>query len=29
LDDYLWTLTYKWATYSHPNKSKWWVSARY
>ena len=25
LDDYLWTLTYKWATYSHPNKSKWWV----
>src|SRR6476661_5199133 len=29
LDDYLWALTYKWATYSHPNKSKWWVSARY
>ena len=29
MDDYLWTLTYKWATYSHPNKSKWWVSARY
>lgn len=29
LDDYLWALTYKWATYSHPTKSKWWVSARY
>ena len=29
LDDYLWTLTYKWATYSHPNKSKWGASARY
>ncbi len=29
LDDYLWTLIYKWATYSHPNTSKWWVSARY
>ncbi|GAA1244828.1 hypothetical protein GCM10009609_05250 [Pseudonocardia aurantiaca] len=22
LDTYLWTLTYKWAHYSHPNKSK-------
>ncbi|MCX4093596.1 group II intron reverse transcriptase/maturase [Nocardia sp. alder85J] len=29
LDDYLWVLTYKWATYSHPTKSRWWVSARY
>jgi RNA-directed DNA polymerase len=23
LDDYMWTLTYKWAVYSHPNKPKW------
>ncbi|MEU8151557.1 group II intron reverse transcriptase/maturase [Nonomuraea sp. NPDC048901] len=29
LDDYLWKLTYKWATFSHPTKSKTWVSARY
>jgi RNA-directed DNA polymerase len=29
LDDYLWKLTYKWAIYSHANKSKTWVSARY
>jgi RNA-directed DNA polymerase len=29
LDNYLWTLTYKWAIFSHPNKSKTWVSARY
>ena len=28
-DDYMWSLTYKWATNSHPNKSKWWVSSRY
>ena len=27
--DYLWRLTYKWATYSHPNKPKSWVFARY
>ena len=29
LDDYLWALTYKWAVYSHANKSKRWVAARY
>jgi RNA-directed DNA polymerase len=29
LDDYLWKLTYKWATHSHANKPKTWVSARY
>jgi RNA-directed DNA polymerase len=29
LDRYLWTLTYKWAKYSHPNKSKRWVVNRY
>jgi len=29
LDNYLWTLTYKWAKRSHPNKSKHWVVARY
>jgi RNA-directed DNA polymerase len=29
LDNYMWALTYKWATYSHPNKSKRWVVARY
>ena len=29
LDDYLWTLTYKWAKHSHPNKSKRWVVNRY
>jgi RNA-directed DNA polymerase len=29
LDNYLWTLTYKWATHSHPNKSKKWVVRRY
>ncbi len=29
LDKYLWTLTYKWATYSHSNKSKHWVVNRY
>ena len=29
LDDYLWKLTYKWATHSHANKPGTWVSARY
>jgi len=29
LDDYMWKLTYKWATYSHPNKPKFWVTKRY
>jgi RNA-directed DNA polymerase len=29
LDHYLWKLTYKWATYSHENKSASWVIARY
>ena len=29
LDKYMWKLTYKWATYSHPNKPKHWVTARY
>jgi RNA-directed DNA polymerase len=29
LDDYVWKLTYKWATYGHPNKSKGWVIRRY
>jgi RNA-directed DNA polymerase len=29
LDHYVWKLTYKWATYSHPNKSKRWVVKRY
>jgi RNA-directed DNA polymerase len=29
LDDYMWKLTYKWATYSHPNKPKVWVTQRY
>jgi len=29
LDDYLWKLTYKWATHGHANKPKTWVSARY
>ena len=29
LDAYLWTLTYKWAGYSHQNKPKSWVVARY
>ena len=29
LDNYLWTLTYKWATRGHPNKPKTWVCARY
>ena len=29
LDNYMWKLTYKWAIYSHANKSKRWVKARY
>ena len=29
LDDYMWKLTYKWVTYSHPNKPKSWVIPRY
>jgi RNA-directed DNA polymerase len=29
LDNYLWKLTYKWATWSHANKPKFWVTARY
>jgi RNA-directed DNA polymerase len=29
LDNYLWTLTYRWATRGHANKPKTWVCARY
>ncbi|MGH9242767.1 MAG: group II intron maturase-specific domain-containing protein, partial [Acidimicrobiales bacterium] len=29
LDKYLWALTYKWASRSHPNKSRRWVVNRY
>src|ERR1035438_8889609 len=29
LDGYLWTLTYKWAVFSHSNKPKRWVVTRY
>jgi len=29
LDNYLWILTYKWATHSHSNKSRRWVVRRY
>lgn len=29
LDTYMWRLTYKWARYRHPKKSKQWVTARY
>jgi RNA-directed DNA polymerase len=29
LDHYLWQLTYKWATSSHPNKPKAWILNRY
>jgi RNA-directed DNA polymerase len=29
LDQYLWTLTYKWATFSHANKPTSWVVHRY
>jgi RNA-directed DNA polymerase len=29
LDNYLWILTYKWATHSHSNKSRRWIVRRY
>ena len=29
LDDYIWKLTHKWATFSHSNKPRSWVIARY
>lgn len=29
LDDHMWRMTYKWAKFSHPNKSKRWVCSRY
>jgi RNA-directed DNA polymerase len=29
LDKHTWTLTYKWAHYRHPNKSRHWVVTRY
>jgi RNA-directed DNA polymerase len=29
LSQYMWTLTYKWARYSHPNKPAGWVTTRY
>jgi RNA-directed DNA polymerase len=29
LDQYMWVLTYKWATWRHHNKSKYWVVGRY
>lgn len=29
LDDYMWRLAFKWAVYSHSNKSRAWVTARY
>jgi RNA-directed DNA polymerase len=29
LDHYLWRLVYKWARFSHANKSTFWVTARY
>jgi RNA-directed DNA polymerase len=29
LDNHLWALTYKWATFSHANKPKKWIVARY
>jgi RNA-directed DNA polymerase len=29
LDSHVWTLTYKWARHSHPNKPKRWVVARH
>ena len=29
LDSYMWALTYKWAAFSHSNKPKRWVIARY
>ncbi|MGI5133756.1 group II intron reverse transcriptase/maturase [Streptomyces sp. CA-106110] len=29
LDFHMWKLTYKWAKYSHPKKSRHWVASRY
>lgn len=29
LDNHMWKLAYKWAKFSHPNKSKHWVCSRY
>jgi RNA-directed DNA polymerase len=29
LDTHMWRLTYKWAKYRHPHKSKRWITARY
>jgi RNA-directed DNA polymerase len=29
LDDYMWRQLYKWANRAHPNKPKYWVTARY
>ena len=29
LDYHLWKLTYKWACFSHPNKPRYWIIARY
>ena len=29
LDNYMWKLTYKWATWRHPNKPKRWIVGRY
>ncbi len=29
LDDYMWKLTYKWATHGHQNKSRHWIINRY
>jgi RNA-directed DNA polymerase len=29
LDHHVWTLTYKWAKFSHPHKGKRWVTSRY
>ena len=29
LDTYVWKLTYKWATHTHPNKPKKWIIRRY
>lgn len=29
LDNYVWTLLYKWAKHSHPNKSKHWIVDKY
>lgn len=29
MDFHVWTLTFKWARYSHPNKSRAWAVARY